>query len=528
MRTSLRVLLTLGTVAAGLASTSSSEAITRDEVMVRARAFAYHPWRCEQQNLTASCDAAYQSYYTPGDYVGLPYDWGGYITLFDFDQEIGNGAGAGTEYYDELECTVGLDCSGYVSKCWDAGHMGTSTLQDASTVIQQSQVLPGDVFNKPNNHVILFSHELANGDPILYEALIPNVHINPYGGWAYTSSFTPRRYDGITGTTAGNPVGTPDNPIEITSFPYTDSRDTTQSSSDVLDGCGAMPGTDESGPEYIYQVTFTQPGQLTVGVSDDIGVDIDVHLYTSMNTDDCIERHDSTFTTSVDCGTYYIVADTYGSGLANAGPYTLNVSFAPSSSACGSGPAGYDPTGYAGGECAFDGHEDLPMCNPNLGGEVCIYTSGSSPISFCSHPCASASDCGEFPGGCCEDIGSGEFYCLPSSLCGGPTPDAGPATDAALPDGAPTEAAPPPPDGSSPDAPGQPDSNVGVDGAPIADGGFEEDGAVLGADGGLLEGTSGEDDNGGCSCRTSRPRGSAFGALAAFAAALLFARRRRS
>lgn len=524
MRTSnlLRVVPALAVVAAGVASASSSRAITRDEVMVQARALAYHPWRCTTANMTASCSGSYQSLYTPGDYVGLPYDWGGHISVFEFDQAIASGAGAGSGINELLDCTVGLDCSGYVTKCWESGHYGTSTLQGISTLIDQSEVLPGDVFNRPSYHVILFSHELANGDPILYEALPPNVHINPWGGWAYTSSYDPRRYDGITGASAGNPAGTPDNPIVISSLPYTDSRDTTASSSDVIDGCGAAPNTDESGPEYVYEVTFTQPGQLTVSVSDDVGVDIDVHLFTSMNTGDCVARHDSTFTEAVDCGTYYIVADTYG-GASNAGPYTLNVSFTPSGGACGSGPPSYDPGGYAGDDCD-------PICNPNLGGEVCLVSSDTPPIEFCSHSCGGNADCSEFPGGCCRDIGNGEFYCLTSAFCGGTTPDAGvdaaPPPDASgidatpPPDGAPTEDATPPPDGDVPS-----DSSTGPDGqSPPPDAGTW-DGGAIGAEGGILR-SSAEEDEGGCGCRTRQPQGSAPAALLALACALLLIRRR--
>ncbi len=414
-------MLTLAVVCGGLLRPAG--AISRDEVMVRAKAYAYHPWTCTTANLTATCDSGYQSEYVPGDYMGLPYDWGGYKTLFQFDQEIAQGHGAGSYPADGvLSCTSGLDCSGYVSKCWDAGHNTTSSMNDISSIIAQASLLPGDALNTPGYHVVLFSHLLGTGEPVLYEAVGYNTHINTNGGWSYVSGYDPIRYDNITGTTVGNPLGTPENPIVIGSFPYSDSRNTSQSMSDVLDGCGSSPNTDESGPEYIYQVTFTQPGQLTVSVSDDVGVDIDVHLYTSMNTSDCIARHDSSFTQAVDCGTYYIVADTY---QAYTGAYQLSVDFTPTGGGCGSGPPTYDFEGELGDECAYSGNPNLPFCNENFGSETCIYTT-SPPSSFCSRSCGSMADCGAFPGGCCEDIGSNEFYCLPTSLCDNPTaPDAG-------------------------------------------------------------------------------------------------------
>jgi MYXO-CTERM domain-containing protein len=538
-------LVSLAVLAVATLSTDVAGAITRDEVMVRARAFAYHPWRCTQSNLTASCSSTYKSVYTPGDYVGLPYDWGGYMNKFTFDQGIANGLGAGSvPYGDILSCTVGLDCSGYVSQCWDTGHLTTSSLHTQSTAITQSQLLPGDALNQAGYHVILYSHTLANGEPVLYEAVGYNVHINPWGGWAYTSGYQPRRYNGITGTTAGNPIGTPDNPIPITSFPFTDSRDTKQSSSDVLDRCGAAPNTAESGPEYVYEVTFTQPGQLTVSVSDDTGVDIDVHLYTSMNTSDCIARHDSAFTTTVDCGTYYIVADTFGTGLTNAGPYTLNASFVPSGGACGSGPPAYDPKGHVGEPCAFPGKEHLPFCNGNLGGDVCIYTSGTSPISFCSHACKTAADCAEFPGGCCKTLGSGDSYCLIASQCGTTVVDAGTdgsTLDGSTLDGSTTDSSPPQDgavldstpqtDGSvAPDSTVEPDAQIQTDSGVGSDGGVGFDVQVEPAvpEGGQNPAETSDTEDDGCACRAGRPAGSFPAAFAALGMALLLLRRRRS
>ena len=252
---------------------SEARAISRTRVMVRARSFVYHPWRCTTANLTASCDSGYSSVYVPGDYMGLPYDWGGFVSVFEFDGDLLDGLGAGSYSSDGvLSCTTGLDCSGFVSQAWDtAGKYGTSTLPDISHVISQNAVLPGDCFNTSGYHVILYSHTLTNGDPVFYEAVGYNTQINVTGGWSYVSSYTPRRYDDIEGTTAGTPLGTPDNPIPIGSFPFTDSRDTTNSESNVFDGCGAAPTTDESGPEYFYEVTFSQPGTLTVSVTDDVG-----------------------------------------------------------------------------------------------------------------------------------------------------------------------------------------------------------------------------------------------------------------
>jgi hypothetical protein len=404
-----------------LGAVSPSQAITRDEVMVRAKAYANHPWRCTTLNLTASCSSSYKSEYIPGDYVGLPYDWGGYKTLFQFDQQIKTGDGAGSKPHGSiLSCTTGVDCSGYVSKCWNAGHTTTSSMSSISTAIATSQLLPGDALNKAGNHVVLYSHKLADGTPVFYEAGAYNVTVS-YKGWSSVSGFVPIRYNKIQGSSASNPVGTPINPIVVGSFPYSDSRDTKLSKSSLLDGCGAAPTKSEFGPEVVYKVKITKPGTLTASVTDGPGVDVDVHVYTSMNTNDCVARHDKTLSYQVDCGTYYVVVDTYGQSAASAGPYTLTLAFTPSGASCGGGPPAYNPKGKLGDACSNPNNKNLPFCNANLGGEICIYT---STTSFCSRSCSSTSQCqSAFSGGCCKDIsGKGEFYCLPSSLCGGPLP----------------------------------------------------------------------------------------------------------
>jgi len=454
--------------AAVTTATPDATAISRDEVLARAKAYAFHPWTCASTNLTASCASAYESAYVPGDYMGLPYDWGGYMTLFDFDQQIADGYGAGSYPNDGvLSCTSGVDCSGFVSKAWDAGHYATATVHQTSDAIAQSAMLPGDIFNEAGFHMAMYSHVLASGEPVLYESVGYNVHLS-MPGWSWVDGYTPRRYDDITGTTVGDPPGTTTNPIAVGSFPFSDQRDTTVAVSDVLDGCGAAPNTSESGPEYIYEVNVTSPGQLTVSVQDDAGVDIDVHLYTSMNTGDCVARNDASFTHPVDCGTYYVVADTFKGASEYPGPYTLTIDHSPSGGNCGAGPPSYDFEGQLGDPCSFPGNPSLPFCNPNLGADTCIYSGNSS---FCSKPCAANSECTELVGGCCTEIGDGELYCMTSDFCGDDPPDSE-TEDPPDPEGDPTTSGA---GGASAGAGGAPSSGAGNNSS--SDPGFDDDDA---------------------------------------------------
>jgi len=394
--------------------------ITRDEVMVRAKAFAEHPWHCSTQNLTASCAGGYESAYLPGDYMGLPYDWGGYMALKVFDQGIQDGHGAGSYPEDGiLSCTDGLDCSGYVSKAWDIGHYTTSSIPDITATIAQSQLLHGDVMNSAGYHVMIYSETLADGWPIWYEALGWNVAINAFGGWASAAGFTPKRYDSIQDTPKSD-LGTPSNPIVVNEFPKTLQGDTTQSISDLFDACGAAISKQETGPEVVYLVEVTEPGTLSATVQDDAGVDIDVHIYSALETFHCEARHDTTVSLPVTCGTWYVVADTWSNGGAEfPGPYTLTIDLDPSGAGCGALNQPFTPGGGVGEPCGYPGDPYLPFCNPNLGGWACLY-SGSD--SFCTFNCATDADCAaDFAGGCCGDIqGAGapqDFFCLDASLC---------------------------------------------------------------------------------------------------------------
>jgi hypothetical protein len=496
----------LAALASVTALAGSASAVTRDEVMTRALSYASHPWSATTQNQTATCSPAYVSLDPPGDYVGVSYNWGGYQSLFEYDKNLQAGFGAGAQETDGiLACTAGVDCSGFVSMAWGAGHFTTSDLDTTSGAIAAATLLPGDVFNKAGYHVAMFTRLLASGQPAMVEAIGYNVHTNVTGGFSHVTGYIPRRYNTITGTTVATPVGTPDAPIKIPSFPYSDTRNTATSTSSTLGGCGLAPTTSEAGPEYVYQATFAQPGTLTVSVTYDAGVDIDVELFAPLTTFACTARGDTTFTKTVGCGTYSIVADTFSS-KAKAGAYTLSATFTPSGQPCSAVPApSFNPKGKLGDACAYPGHPELPFCNENLGGsETCIYGSGSS---FCSKPCAADGDCSGMPGGgCCKDIsGKGELYCLNGTSC----PGGGGSSGASSSSGGGTS--------------GSGGGTSGGEGTPNGDGTSGSDGTPNGADPGA-PGSSTTETAGGCA--TSPASASLWPGLLAAIALVTAARRR--
>ena len=281
-------------------------AIPREDVLDSAAEYSTHSWQMGANNQYASCSSSYVSDYTPGQtIIGIPYDWGGFSTISDYDNKLTQGYGAGSHsWHGVLSCTVGVDCSGFVSRAWQTSQKyGTYTIQNVSSTISVNDLDRGDAINKPSSHIVLFAYTSASGLPIHYEAQGGVVFVDSDQGWSGLNGYSAIRYDDIE---EGTITGTQSAPIEITSFPYTDYRWTAGSKADVIDYYSCAPTVNESGPEIYYRMTLSQPGTLTVLVSDHYDVDIDIHLLTSPDGNDCLARAHSEFTHTVAAGEYWI------------------------------------------------------------------------------------------------------------------------------------------------------------------------------------------------------------------------------
>ncbi len=312
-----------------LALAAPAAAVTRDEVVDLARDYCYHEWDCTAANLSVDCSNSWSSDYSVGTYIGLPYDWGGYYTLPEYDAALADGEGAGSHsWHGILSCTAGVDCSGFVSQIWQTGHYSTSTLYQCSYEVSSSDLTRGDAVNDPGSHVVLFAHETDAGRPVFYEASgsASKVRLNSGNSWSYLSGYTPARYDNITDGVA---AGTVSNPIVISSFPYESFDATAGVGSDQLDSYACAPDTDESGPERVYRVDVGQSGTLSATVTDDADTDVDIHLLSSTDPDSCVVRDDVSFSWSVSPGSWYLTADTWcsGGGTEYPGGYFLHVDF---------------------------------------------------------------------------------------------------------------------------------------------------------------------------------------------------------
>jgi hypothetical protein len=99
--------------------------------------------------------------------MSIPYMWGGFDTPETFDAGLRAGKAAGDMYSSAKRQAlddgvsrhaVGIDCSGFVSRCWNLPR-SFSTRELAALcdpIADLSQLKPGDAFNKFNAHVVLF------------------------------------------------------------------------------------------------------------------------------------------------------------------------------------------------------------------------------------------------------------------------------------------------------------------------------------------------------------------------------------
>lgn len=160
--------------------TVSASSITRDQIISTAFQYNNYKWYCSKQNYDGSKAAnpnlwrrpcfitSYNTYY-----YQVPYCWGGGHSLSEFEQKIKNGYAAGNVYTNTssyLDGTTGVDCAGFVSKCWGmSGRWSTYDIMKYCSKISFIALQKGDALCN-SGHAMLFYQRDAYGNYIVYES----------------------------------------------------------------------------------------------------------------------------------------------------------------------------------------------------------------------------------------------------------------------------------------------------------------------------------------------------------------------
>ncbi len=181
--------------------------VSRTKALKIADTYVLHKYNCSSSNLAPSNVTVPDGdiVRTPGWLVEgvnarIPYKWGGFNTLAQFDAGLTNGKYAGDINTDGVSSyAVGVDCSGYVSRCWQMSyHASTRYMPSITTQYANWEDLkPGDAVHKIG-HVRLFVERNINGTIKIVESTGRGWGVSYY---SYTASdlsaYTPRYYNNM-------------------------------------------------------------------------------------------------------------------------------------------------------------------------------------------------------------------------------------------------------------------------------------------------------------------------------------------
>lgn len=201
----------VATVPLAQEATPPANRLSRVQIMDAAEKFRTAKWMLNDKNygdgLVSACAPERRQYWLrpsrldgkKGTQIsGLPYNWGGYMSVEQFNTRIKNDAVAGNicTCRGSGDCVIaaaaGVDCSGFVSQVWGVSRKTTISLAAIAPELSSYNALKaGDILNKHNSHVRLFASFSAsgNGNIRAYESSVGC-------GGVCAREFTTRQMDG--------------------------------------------------------------------------------------------------------------------------------------------------------------------------------------------------------------------------------------------------------------------------------------------------------------------------------------------
>jgi hypothetical protein len=165
---------------------TSPPSITREEIIENGWEYVQVDWQCPSQNASApdsdycvlpNNDSLWRSDFLVGFwYTGEAYEWGGWDRVDAYLDQMTQGQRAGVHedndwlpaYWYNPCWSTGIDCSGFVSRCWELGYKrSTRTLYEVAHEISYDSLKTGDALNDTTaargRHVRLFLTRPASG-----------------------------------------------------------------------------------------------------------------------------------------------------------------------------------------------------------------------------------------------------------------------------------------------------------------------------------------------------------------------------
>ena len=196
--------------------------VSPGEALSMAEDYVSFSWSAENFNITDGVETDPQGVMiqTPGwveegDNYHVPYKWGGFNTLDGFSSGLLENKFAGDKITDcsQNYCVssycVGVDCSGFVSRCWNLStHYSTAMMDDDITIAYDTwdDLNPGDAIHKVG-HVRMVVFKNNDGSILTVEASGYDWKVS-YRNYnlSQLTAYTPRYYQGMEGTAASIPI----------------------------------------------------------------------------------------------------------------------------------------------------------------------------------------------------------------------------------------------------------------------------------------------------------------------------------
>jgi len=191
--------------------------ITRDEALATGDSYVQHTWNCQNTNMTdengeEAPDGDWvktPSWLSEGQMHKVPYQWGGFRSLSQFDTGIAGGGYAGDIHTDGVSSyAYGVDCSGFVSRCWNLPYQYSTRMMPDITgeYTEWSELQPADAIHK-DGHVRMMVSWNENGSLNVVEASSADWRVSYRTFWlSQLGSYRPRYYVNMEGAPTALPT----------------------------------------------------------------------------------------------------------------------------------------------------------------------------------------------------------------------------------------------------------------------------------------------------------------------------------